>query len=175
MRAWGGGRDGQDERGCRRRGAAALALLICACAPAEPRPAGADGWLSGDTHQKLDTVAAHLRGMDVAMVEIGHRYAELYWAGQDENWAYAAYQVDKIRTAPELAMARRAKRSASAEPFLTGLIPMMEQAVAARGARRFADAFETMTVGCNTCHAAEDLGHIRIGPPKQRTVITFGP
>lgn len=158
-----------------RRGAVAIALPLLACAPMDNRPAGADGWLQGDTHRKFDTMAAHLRGMDMAMVEIGHRYAELYWAGQDGNWAYAAYQVDKIRTSLELALVRRPKRSASAEPFVTGLIPMMQQAVSAQDAQQFAGAFETMTVGCNTCHAAEDLAHIRIAPPVQRTVITHGP
>lgn len=35
------------------------------------------------------------------MVEKGYRDQELYWAGQDENWDYADYQIEKIRKAIE--------------------------------------------------------------------------
>ena len=35
------------------------------------------------------------------MVETGYRYQELYWAGQDENWEYADYQLEKIKIAIE--------------------------------------------------------------------------
>ena len=48
-------------------------------------------WIHGDSGQHWQTVEKHLRGLDVAMMEIGYRYAELYWAGMDSNWEYADY------------------------------------------------------------------------------------
>jgi len=59
------------------------------------KSSGPDGWLKGDESQKFETIAKQLRGFDMAMVETGYRYQELYWAGKDENWEYASYQVEK--------------------------------------------------------------------------------
>jgi len=54
-------------------------------------------WIRGGEDEKFRLVSKHLRGLDVAMIETGYRYTELYWAGQDRNWEFAAYQLDKIR------------------------------------------------------------------------------
>ena len=55
--------------------------------------------LEGTNDERFIRVAQHLRGFDVAMAETGYRYTELHWAGQDRNWDYAKYQVEKIPTA----------------------------------------------------------------------------
>jgi hypothetical protein len=99
---------------------AAIAVLVgsvggCGGEAQEMAPSGEGGWLRGGPGERFDTVARHLRGFDVAMVETGHRYVELYRAGQDENWGYAGYQVKKIRTAVENGLERRPTRAASAE------------------------------------------------------------
>ena len=42
-------------------------------------------WLAeGSTEQRFLKVARHFRGLDQAMIEIGYRYEELYWAGRCE-------------------------------------------------------------------------------------------
>lgn len=46
-------------------------------------------WIKGNEQEKLETIENQFRGFDMAMVETGYRYQELYWAGQDENWEYA--------------------------------------------------------------------------------------
>lgn len=59
-------------------------------------PGGEAGWLSqGSVEERFAVVASQLRGFDVAMVEVGYRYGELYWAGRDGNWEFAAYQIEK--------------------------------------------------------------------------------
>jgi hypothetical protein len=45
--------------------------------------------LTGSDEDKFDHVARQLRGFDMAMMEVGYRYTELFWAGQDKNWDYA--------------------------------------------------------------------------------------
>jgi hypothetical protein len=96
-----------------------LACALAACAqPPAATASGEGGWLAGTTDEKFDTVAKQLRGFDMAMVETGYRYNELYWAAQDSNWGYAEYQVLKIRTAVENGLERRPNRAKSAETFL---------------------------------------------------------
>lgn len=48
-------------------------------------------WIMGTEQEQLKTIENQFRGFDMAMVETGYRYQELYWAGQDENWPYAEY------------------------------------------------------------------------------------
>lgn len=81
---------------------------------------GDAAWLSGTVNERFDAVARHLRGFDMAMVEVGYRYTELYWAGQDGNWPYATYQLDKIETAMANGLERRPKRAASAKMLAAG-------------------------------------------------------
>jgi hypothetical protein len=73
-----------------------------------------------------------MRGFDLAMMEVGYRYTELHWAGQDKNWDYAKYQCEKIQHVIELAMERRTNRAPSAQWFLTNAIPPMKAAIEAR-------------------------------------------
>lgn len=122
-----------------------IALVLAAACPAtacaqplaaEPTAAatavGEGGWLDGTVDEKFETVAKQLRGFDMAMVETGYRYNELYWAAQDSNWGYAEYQVLKIRTAIENGLERRPRRAKSAQTFLTIVVPAVEEAIAKR-------------------------------------------
>jgi hypothetical protein len=56
-------------------------------------------WLSSDKDSAFVQIERQFRGMDVAMKEVGYRYNELYFAGVDENWGYAKYHLEKIKTA----------------------------------------------------------------------------
>ena len=70
--------------------------LVSACDRKEPIPsqtastnsaqhAESDGWLRGSVDDRFALVSKHLRGFDMAMVEVGYRYTELYWAGRDRK------------------------------------------------------------------------------------------
>ena len=110
--------------------AIALVSVVAACSQPAPSPgaapSGEGGWSAGTVDDKFNTVAKQLRGFDMAMVETGHRYNELYWAAQDSNWGYAHHQIKKIRTAVENGLERRLKRAKSAETFLTIVLPAGE-------------------------------------------------
>jgi hypothetical protein len=99
-------------------------------APSTSAPEHASWLLQGTTDERFIRVAQHLRGFDVAMVETGYRYAELYWAGQDQNWEYAKYQVDKVRTAIQNGVARRPRRAQppTVRVSPTGPLPPQETA-----------------------------------------------
>jgi hypothetical protein len=153
---------------------AAVGLAV-ACAqppaapPAEAAPAiGEGGWLAGTTNEKFETVAAQLRGFDMAMVETGYRYNELHWAAQDSNWGYAEYQAGKIRTAIENGLKRRPKRAKSAETFLTTVLPAVEDAIKQRDAKLLKERMGPLRSTCNSCHKDEQVEFIQVGEPQTR-------
>ena len=125
-------------------------------------------WLQGEDDEKLQLLAKHLRGLDVAMAEIGYRYIELYWAGQDDNWDYAAYQLDKISLALRLAIERRPKRALSARTFLRTAVPPLRKAIEKKDGRSFKTQFKSFTFACNTCHTTEKVAFMHIQPPSYR-------
>ena len=145
---------------------AALCLATVACQPAEV--GGGASWLRGTTDQRLETVAKQLRGLDVAMVEIGYRYEELYWAGEDENWEYAAYQIQKIRLALDNALVRRPKREKSTKAIFDPVLTEIEGVLELRDSERFSEQFEALTAACNICHAVEQVPTFRVVSPEQR-------
>src|SRR5690606_13908388 len=138
----------------------------------EDRPADSGServaWLSGDTDAKFETVEDQFGGFGVTMWEMGYRYIELYWAGQDENWDYAEHQPHELEAALQRGMVRRPERAASARPFLDEVVPAMHTAIASRNPAQFREAFVTFTQSCNACHAMEDHGYITVAPPTFR-------
>jgi hypothetical protein len=141
-----------------------LAAWGCGSSSGAPGPA----WLARDPAAQRLQLERHLRGFDVAMLEVGHRHIDLYWAGQDANWEAADYELQKLRLAIENGLERRPKRAASAQPFLTGPLMALDAAVAARDPDLFATRFQDLTDGCNACHAREQVAFFEIHPPESR-------
>ena len=116
-------------RGARARSALAVLLGGCLAAcggrGAAPGAAGST-WLSRDRDEQRLQLERHLRGFDVAMREVGDRYVDLYWAGEDANWEAAAYELQKLRLAIENGLERRPKRATSARPFLAGVLLVVQ-------------------------------------------------
>jgi hypothetical protein len=144
-----------------------VAVVGCGCSSASP-DAPAATWLASEREQQAVQLERHLRGFDVAMMETGYRYVELYWAARDVNWDAAAYHAGKIRLAIENGLERRPNRAASARPFLAGPLAATEAAIAARDPRLFAERFASLTAGCNSCHALEKVSFFEVRRPDQR-------
>ena len=150
--------------------AIALTLLLSLCAASGCRHSspGAKGWIAGSSDERWATMERHLRGLDVAMVEVGYRYQELYWAGADENWSFADYQLTKIELALANALQRRPKRRPSSEALFLPSLDAMKLVVGAREERDFEEAFAGLTAACNSCHVAEGVPSFRVEIPSDR-------
>jgi hypothetical protein len=150
------------------------ACTAWACSPSNA-PAGRAEWISDDPDEQRIQLERQLRGFDLAMLETGHRYVDLYWAGHDGNWEAAAYMLQKMRLAIENGLERRPKRAESAQPFLAGPLAALDGAVAARDPVLFTTRFAELTAGCNACHAAERVAFFEIRPPDVRVSPIHGP
>lgn len=141
-------------------------LILLSCKNNQQEAKGE--WISGTNEEQLKTIEKHFRGFDIAMIEVDYRYQELYWAGKDNNWDYASYQLDKIKLTIENALQRRPKRANSAENFLQNVLPEMKKSLGSKDTAIFNKTFEILTLTCNSCHAAEKVLFFTVKPPVQR-------
>jgi hypothetical protein len=148
-------------------GSILIIFLLSRCGEVD-KPSGTDGWLKGDENEKFETVANQLRGFDMAMVETGYRYQELYWAGKDENWEYAFYQSEKIKVAIESGLERRPKRAGSAKDFLDTALPDIQKAISSKDTLLFNRSFSALTSSCIACHAQENVSYMWVKTPEVR-------
>lgn len=125
-------------------------------------------WIKGTEKEQIKTIEKQFRGFDNVMVETGYRYQELYWAGQDQNWEYADYQLEKIKLAFENGLERRPKRAKSAEYFLTYILLGMKKSLEKKDIKNFNQNFQKMTINCNNCHAMEKVQFFNVQIPTER-------
>jgi hypothetical protein len=102
------------------------------------------------------------------MFEIGYRFTELYFAGQDGNWDYAKYHAEKIDLALRLALERRPKRDPSSQPFLNEALPDVMKAIAGQDRAAFTQAMERLRTSCMKCHTDEQVPHFTVEFPEHR-------
>lgn len=143
------------------------ATVIQSCTQTDNKTAQGK-WINGTEEEKIKTIERQFRGFDNAMVETGYRYQELYWAGQDENWDYAKYQLEKIEIAIKNGLQRRPNRAKSAEHFLTYVLPEMQKSVASKDTVVFNKEFKILTVNCNSCHSMESVPFFTVKTPTDR-------
>lgn len=148
-----------------------IAALAGACNGAPPAQ-GNGSWIDETGDPPGQVIARQFGGMSAAMVEIDHRYAELYFAGQDGNWAYADHQVEHMIEAMDLALERRPGRAETARSYFYPPLERLEEAIEAEDGAAFEAAFEALRQACNACHQAEDEAgmHVRV-PTQRRTSI----
>jgi len=142
--------------------------LLLACSQQTEKSTAQGKWIKGTEQEKIETIEKQFRGFDNAMVETGYRYQELYWAGQDENWEYAEYQLEKINIAIENGLERRPKRANSAQHFMTEVLPKMKEAIDSKDSSIFNLSFQALTNACNSCHAMENVAFFTIKTPIDR-------
>lgn len=144
-----------------------ISLSLFSCKESDSK--GAQGkWLKGSTEDQIKSIENQFRGFDKTMIEIGYRYEKLYWAGQDENWEFASYQLDKMNTAIEDGLERRPKRAKSADFFLTEVLPIVDQAIKEKDTVTFNKSFKNMVINCNSCHLKEEVPFVHVKMPVSR-------
>lgn len=148
-------------------GLATLVLAIGAAYAEMPKPPTAGGWLKVLSPDKqIEAIDRQLRGFDMAMVEVGYRYSEMYFGAMEGNWDYALYTGEKLAWAMMNGFERRPKRRANGEEiFLNGAYPEVLAAIRSKDLDLFKTRFEEMSTQCNACHAAEKVPFISVGIP----------
>jgi hypothetical protein len=108
---------------------------------------------------------------DLMTMTVQPRHTKLGLAGQEKNWAYAAYELHELQESfDRAARAWPMYRTSNIAELLAATMkePMEAVAEAIKGsdAAKFTDAYARLTATCNACHQATDRAVIVIQVPK---------
>jgi hypothetical protein len=111
-------------------------------------------------------------GLGEFMTATQLRHAKLWFAGKQNNWDLAAYEIDEIKEGLEDAARLHPTFDGVpvAEMIKTIIDPRIEEleaAVRAKSSAKFMVAFDKLTSGCNNCHAGANKPFIRIQRPTE--------
>jgi hypothetical protein len=111
--------------------------------------------------------AAALGDLMTAFVQ--PRHIKLGVAGKEQNWPYAAYELDQLReTFADVAEIMPKYRDLSIPDLITSTVKQplaaLDQAVKAKDANRFTAAYSQLAASCNACHQSYDRAMIVIQP-----------
>jgi hypothetical protein len=111
-------------------------------------------------------------GLGEFMTATQLRHAKLWFAGKQNNWDLAAYEIDEIKEGLEAAatLFPTFEDIPVAEMIKTIIDPRIEElekAVRAKSSAKFSVAFDELTSGCNSCHAGANKPFIRIQRPTE--------
>ena len=111
-------------------------------------------------------------GLGEFMTAIQLRHAKLWFAGKNNNWDLAAYEIDEIKEG--LADAARLHSTFDGVPvaemiktIIDPRIERLEKAIDGKSSTQFVAAFDELTNGCNSCHAGASKPFIHIQRPSE--------
>lgn len=148
---------------------AAILAIMWSCNSGSEKNLPDGGWIKGENSVKLETIERQFDGFSKTMVEVHYRYEELYWAGQDQNWEYADYQLEHINEAMEKGYERRPERKENSLEFLGTPTDIMQQAIDAKDPEQFSQAFRMYNAACKSCHIKEEVSFIQTIIPEHRS------
>ncbi len=108
---------------------------------------------------------------DLMTMTVQPRHIKLALAGREKNWVYAAYELHELQEAFD-----RIKRvwpkwqslpiSDLINSGIKPRIALLQSAIKARDATRFAAEYGRLTEMCNICHQASNRGFVVIKKPE---------
>jgi hypothetical protein len=112
---------------------------------------------------------------DLMTAFVQPRHIKLGLAGSEQNWPYAAYELDQLReTFADVAEILPKYRDLSIPDMITSTVkePLaaLDRAIQAKDGTQFTAAYGQLTTSCNACHNSYDRTVIVIQTP---TVGTF--
>ncbi len=99
------------------------------------------------------------------------RHVKLWLAGHEKNWELAAYAYKEMQQALSTVGTVQPKfRNLTVPEMIDSMtgeaMRGLQSAIDARDPKKFADAFDGLTDGCNSCHTALNHGFIVIKVPE---------
>jgi hypothetical protein len=108
---------------------------------------------------------------DLMNLLVQPRHAKLGLAAHERNWELAAYALKELDQAlSTVAKVQPKFRNLTVGEMIASMTgePMrnLDDAIRARDPKKFSEAYEALTDGCNSCHAALNHGFVVIKVPE---------
>lgn len=108
---------------------------------------------------------------DLMTMTVQPRHLKLALAGQEKNWAFAAYELHELeesfeRVARVWPKWRQVEIAETIKATMTAPLDAVELAIKARDAAKFTETYAHLTETCNACHQSANVGMIVIQVPK---------
>ncbi|PPD35814.1 MAG: hypothetical protein CTY19_01860 [Methylomonas sp.] len=133
-----------------------LAIILAGCANQHP------------TQQP----AQYVPGLGEIMAQSAVRHAKLWFAGQSQNWALAAYEIDELHEGFEDAAQYHPTHKHIKQPipelignFMNKPLAALEQSVKDQNLHAFNKNFDSLTAACNACHQSTEFGFNQVTTP----------
>jgi hypothetical protein len=133
----------------------------------QPGPQAASAASQADIAMLKDLIPPHSH----PMVEVGMFAANLWFAGQKQNWPLAAYFLNETRNrirwevhlnpGPKGADGNPVDMQAIFDGIDNGTLPKVRKAIEAKDTKEFAVAYKHMLEDCYSCHKAALRPYIR--------------
>jgi hypothetical protein len=152
---------------------AVIGVAQSAPAPAAPAAKAASGTGATPADKEGPLVILDFKpGLDDLMnMLVQPRHLKLWAAGQQHNWALAAFQLRELRNAFDRIAATIPKyTNIDLGPTFINIMDSQVRAVngaiSGQNPAQFMTAFGDLTAACNSCHEALNLGILRIKVPE---------
>ncbi len=127
-----------------------LTILFFSCSDKSIKP---EAQLSTDSLQVM--MEKYAPGLGEIMGGIQTHHAKLWFAGINENWKLAQYEIDEIKErfvqATEIETSRPEVKMI---PMMYPSIDTIANAIQAKNIKAFRSGFHLLTASCNNCHRA---------------------
>ena len=111
------------------------------------------------------------------MADVGYHFSNLWFAGENENWALAEFYVGEVRNHLRWAVKTKPirKDSKGAEikldellkPIDTGPLETLKKSIVAKEKTTFENSYRGMLVSCYACHAACEKPYLKLQIPER--------
>ncbi|HTL80682.1 MAG TPA: hypothetical protein VL651_03195 [Bacteroidia bacterium] len=136
----------------------AIVVMISCSQPAEQVAPQKDQAMQDEVDSLRTVCTNSVMSISEIMNEIQRTHAKLWFAGKNQNWPLATYQVTKLK---DLFTKIRTTQSGSSVASLVAMIdPSLDDMVSAvysKNVLTFQESYKSMTSTCNSCHAATNF------------------
>jgi len=114
--------------------------------------------------QKLDDI--YKPGFGEIMGFIQHHHAKLWFAGRNENWDLASFEIHELTEGfDDVEKYQHKRKEAEIISMIKPSLDSVRKAVEEKNISQFKDSYKELTNTCNSCHIATNYEFIEIKVP----------
>lgn len=115
---------------------------------------------------KTELDNAYQPGFGDFMGKVQNRHAKLWFAGVNENWELAEFEMHELEEVIEdIRTVYPNREETQSLPIIEPSLETVNNAIKQRDAEAFQKGYLTLTNACNSCHQATKVEFIRIKTP----------